>query len=311
MAYRRAAAKPACVLVTGGSGQLGTALQRCWPSDWHLTAPGRGAFDLTDTDGIANRIAAGHDGNRYTAVINCAAYTAVDKAEVDRDAAWIVNAEAPATLAEACASQDIPILHISTDYVFSGKKAGAWRVDDPIGPLNVYGASKLAGEDAIRASGARHAIVRTSWLFSQHGRNFVTAMLERARRSGAVAVVADQYSSPTSAADLAQALVHMTHTLVDDADAPTGTFHFSNRGRTNWADFAETLFHQSAQRGGPSATVHRISTQDYAAAARRPENSELDCSAIEDRFGIIPRLWQEALAQMLDVLLEAPATSGL
>lgn len=299
------------MLITGGSGQLGTALQRCWPSDWHLTAPGRGAFDLTDTDGIANRIAAGHDGNRYTAVINCAAYTAVDKAEVDRDAAWIVNAEAPVALAEACAGQDIPILHISTDYVFSGRKAGAWRVEDPVGPLNVYGVSKLAGEEAIRASGARHAIVRTSWLFSQHGRNFVTAMLERARRSDAVSVVADQYGCPTSAADLAQALVHMTHTLVDDADAPTGTFHFSNRGRTNWADFAETLFYQSAQRGGPSATVHRLSTPDYAGAALRPENSELDCSAIGSRFDVIPQPWQDALAQVLDALLKAPAKSGL
>ncbi len=304
MAYRRAAGEPACVLVTGGSGQLGTALQRCWPSDWHLAAPGREAFDLTDTRGIADGIAAGHDGHRYAAVINCAAYTAVDQAEAERDAAWVLNAEAPAVLAEACVRLDIPILHVSTDYVFSGGKAGAWRIDDPVGPLNVYGASKLAGEDAVRASGARHAIVRTSWLFSPHGRNFVTAMLKHARRSDAVSVVADQYGCPTSAADLAQALVQLTRALVDDADAPTGTLHFSNRGRTSWAGFAETLFHQSAQRGGPSATVRRISAGDYAAAAPRPENSELDCSTIERQFGILPRPWQDALAQTLDALLQ-------
>lgn len=120
MAYRRAAGEPACVLVTCGSGQLGTALQRCWPPDWHLAAPGREALDLTDTRGIAEGIAAGHDGHRYVAVINCAAYTAVDKAEAERDAAWVLNAAAPAVLAEACARHDIPILHVSTDYVFSG-----------------------------------------------------------------------------------------------------------------------------------------------------------------------------------------------
>lgn len=303
MALLRATSGAKCVLITGGSGQLGTALQRSWPSDWHLVSPGREAFDLTDIRGIRNKIAAGHNGNQYAAVINCAAYTEVDKAEAERHTPWIVNAEAPAALAEACASHDVPVLHISTDYVFSGRKAGAWRVDDPVSPLNVYGASKLAGEDAVRASDARYVIVRTSWLFSPYGRNFVTAMLERARRSDTVSVVADQYGCPTSAADLAQALVHLTRALIDDGTTQSGTIHFSNRGRTSWANFAETLFHQSAERGGPSAAVHRMLSQDYATIAQRPENSELDCSIIENRFGITPRPWQEALAKVIDVLL--------
>ena len=192
------------VLVTGAAGQLGIELQRAtWPKGWEVVAIDRAALDLSDTSAIATKVAE----RPWAAIINGAAYTAVDKAETDQLVAWRINALAPAALGAACARANVPLIQVSTDYVFSGDKAGAWETADPVAPLGVYGASKLGGELAVRASGARHAIVRTAWVMSPHGHNFVKTMLRIGAERGHLRVIGDQYGGPTAAADLAAALV--------------------------------------------------------------------------------------------------------
>lgn len=294
------------ILITGANGQLGTELQRCiWPEGWRVTAIGVAELDLRDTAAILALVASGHEGRPWAAVINGAAYTAVDRAETDLVTAWAVNAMAPAAFAEGCAKAGIPLVQVSTDYVFAGDAAGAWNVNDPVAPLGVYGASKLGGELAVRTSGARHAIVRTAWVVSAHGTNFVKTMLRVAETRDSLKVVADQRGSPTSAADLAAALRTIAVRLVDDAEAPTGTFHFSNAGDISWADFATEIFRQSTLRGGPGADVVPIPSSDYPTPAQRPANSLLSHDAIRAAYGIDPRDWRAALNDILDELLEA------
>lgn len=294
------------ILVTGGGGQLGTELQRCnWPEGYEVVATDVAALDLTNTAAIAAKVAAGHDGRDWAAVINGAAYTAVDKAESDVVTAWAVNAMAPAAFGEACAKAGIPLVQVSTDYVFAGDRQGAWEVGDPVAPLGVYGASKLGGELAVRTSGARAAIVRTAWVVSAHSNNFVKTMLRVGADRDTLTVVDDQRGSPTSAADLAQALMTITLRLVEDAEAPTGTFHFSNAGETSWAGFASEIFRQSGARGGATANVTPIATDQYPTPAKRPANSLLSHDAIRAAYGIEPRPWQEALGDILDELIGA------
>jgi dTDP-4-dehydrorhamnose reductase len=288
------------VLVTGGSGQLGTELQRLsWPQGWEAIGIDIENLDLTDTCAIAAFVAEGS----WAAVISGGAYTAVDMAENDVVTAWAVNAMGPAALAQACRAAAIPILQVSTDYVFDGKKQGAWEVGDPVAPLGVYGASKLGGELAVVTSGARHAVVRTSWVVSAHGNNFVKTMLRLAESRDAVSVVADQYGCPTTAADLAATLAKIAIRMVTDPHASSGVWHFSNAGPTSWADFAAEIFAQSAARGGPSARVEQIGTDAYPTAALRPTNSVLSHSAIQRDYGISPRPWQDALTDIFDELL--------
>lgn len=288
------------VLVTGADGQLGRELQRViWPVGWKVVALSRRELDLSDVAAISRTVAS----QPWAAVINGAAYTAVDKAESDIVKAWEVNALAPAAFATACLAADIPLIQLSTDYVFAGDKEGAWEVNDPVAPLSVYGASKLGGEMAVRTSGVRHVILRTAWVVSAHGANFVKTMLRVGAERGHLKVVDDQYGSPTSAADLAQALVTIATRLVDDPQGPTGTYHFSNAGAVSWVGFATEIFRQSGARGGATATVQPIGTIDYQTPAKRPKNSLLSHRAIEDDFGITPRAWPMALGDILDELI--------
>jgi dTDP-4-dehydrorhamnose reductase len=291
------------ILVTGGNGQLGTELRRfAWPEGWAVTAIDIDELDLRDTAAIAAMVAS----QPWAAVISAGAYTAVDKAESDVVTAWAVNAMAPAAFAEACAQAGIPIVQVSTDYVFDGARDGAWEVSDPVAPLGVYGASKLGGELAVRTSGARHAIVRTAWVVSAHGNNFIKTMLRVGASNPTLRVVDDQRGSPTSATDLATALAKITMRLVEDLTAPTGTYHFSNAGAVTWAGFAREIFAQSAVRGGASAEVQGITTAEYPTPATRPANSLLSHDAIIRDYGIHPPAWQTALGNILDELLGAP-----
>lgn len=288
------------VLVTGADGQLGTELQRCaWPEDIEIIAAGRTDLDLSDAAAISRTVSE----RPWAAVINCAAYTAVDKAESDSMAAWAVNAMAPAAFGAACARVGIPLIHVSTDYVFGGDKVGAWEVTDPVSPLGVYGASKFGGELAVRTSGARHAIVRTAWVVSAHGSNFVKTMLRLGAERETIRVVDDQRGSPTSAADLARALREIAARMVADPRAPTGTYHFTNIGEISWAGFATEIFRQSLMRGGPFARVEPISAAEYPTAARRPANSVLSQTAIQQDYYLISRPWAEALSDILDELI--------
>ncbi|UVO52289.1 dTDP-4-dehydrorhamnose reductase [Sphingomonas sp. SUN019] len=288
------------ILVTGGNGQLGTELKRYpWPDGWGVFAIDIDELDLRDADAIAAMVAS----RPFAAVISGGAYTAVDKAEDDVATAWAVNALAPAAFAQACRTAGIPLVQVSTDYVFDGAKHGPWEVDDPVAPLGVYGASKLGGELAVRTGGVRHAIVRTSWVVSAHGNNFIKTMLRVGAERDTLRVVDDQHGAPTSAADLAAALATIAMRLADDPALPSGTYHFSNAGETTWCGFARAIFDRAAARGGPSPTVEGIATSDYPTPATRPINSRLSHAAIEAAYAITPRPWQDALDDILDELI--------
>lgn len=290
------------ILVTGAGGQLGRALLRQrWPAGYEAVGLDRAALDLADPDAVAAALTM----ERWAAVINAAAYTAVDRAESEPTAAWRANALGPAALAAACTAASVPLVHVSTDYVFDGAKQGAWAVDDATAPLGVYGASKLGGEWAVRTACRRHVIVRTAWLVSATGHNFVRTMLRLAAESPAVRVVADQRGAPTGADDLAAALAGVAIRLAEDAEAPIGTFHFAGAGETSWHGFAEAIFAQSAARGGPSARAEPIATADYPTPAHRPANSLLSTEAISRAYGIVPRAWQDMLDDILDELIGA------
>ena len=288
------------ILVTGGTGQVGIELRR---RSADVVAPGRTELDLDDPRTIVAIVSS----RPWAAVINAAAYTDVDKAESDVASAWRINAVAPAIFAAETARLGIPLLQVSTDYVFDGGKAGAYLSDDATGPLGVYGASKLAGEIAVSSANPRHAILRTAWVVSAHRGNFVKTMLRLGGERDLLRVVADQHGCPTSAADVADTLLRIAARLAGGA-APGGTWHFVNSGEASWYDLARAVFAGSVRRGRPAPTVEPISTADYPTPARRPANSRLDTTALEHDFGIKPRSWQAALDDILAELLDEPET---
>ncbi len=286
------------VLQFGASGQMARETVRRAPRHGMvLTALSREQADLADPEAVA-RIVAQADADL---VINAAAYTAVDKAESERDLAFLINAETPGALARACAARGLPLVHVSTDYVFNGQAGRPWREDDPVAPLNVYGDSKLAGELAILGSGARAAILRTSWVFSAHGANFVKTMLRLADRAE-LKVVDDQVGRPTFAGDLAEAALAVGARLARDENAAGGVFHFAGEGAVSWFEFAAAIF---AMRGGPGPEIMPIPTRDYPLPAARPHNSVLDCARVERAFGIVPRAWRDGLGETLAELAQA------
>jgi dTDP-4-dehydrorhamnose reductase len=283
-------------LLLGGSGQVGIELRRlAWPQAGRLIAPSRQDVDLENPVSIREIVAA----RPWAAVINCAAYTAVDRAETERERAWQINAVAPQVLAAATAAREIPLIQISTDYVFDGRKREPYVEDDPIAPLNVYGESKAAGERAVRTESQKHVIVRTSWVFSAHGTNFVKTMLRLGRERPALRIVADQHGCPTAAGDLATALQTIVLKLTATTTPAYGTFHLCNAEPTTWYDFAAAIFEEAAKAGARPPAVEPITTADYPTPARRAVNSVLDCSRARRAYGIALRSWRPALRETL------------
>lgn len=275
------------VLTFGKTGQVARELARLLPEARFLD---RAAADLSDPGACADVIAAGD----VDVVINAAAYTSSDNAESDEALATIINGAAPTEMARACAARNIPFIHISTDYVFDGSGQAAWQPSDATGPLGAYGRSKLAGEEGIRAAGGRHVILRTSWVFSAHGVNFVKTMLHLSESRDALNVVADQIGGPTAAADIAAACVNIARQMVAGTHAG-GTYHFAGAPDVSWAGFARGIFGQA----GRLVTVNDIPSRDYPTPAKRPENSRLDCTTLSSDFAIPRPDWRESLSRVL------------
>ena len=289
-------ADPVHILITGGAGQIGLELQAVdWPKNVVIHAPTRAEMDLSDIISVRAAFAK----TTFAAVINSGAYTAVDKAEEEIAAAFAANAMGPAVLAEVTREAGVPLVQVSTDYVFDGSKDGLYVEDDPIGPLGVYGASKLAGELAVRSGNPRSVVLRTAWVLSVHRSNFLKTMLRLAVDRPALRVVDDQYGCPTSARDIAEALQNITLKMIADIDAPIGVYHFVNDGETTWAGLARDIFALSAAAGGPSATVESIPSADYPTPARRPSNSRLSTEKLTRDYAIAPRPWQAAVAEVI------------
>ena len=279
------------VLIFGKTGQVATELQRQFPD---AVALGRDQADLSDPATCAAAIAA----HQPDVVINAAAYTAVDKAEDDEALATIVNGDAPTAMAQAAAQQGIPFVHISTDYVFEGSGTRPWHADDPEAPLGAYGRSKLAGENGVRAAGGRLAILRTSWVFSAHGNNFVKTMLRLSETRDALSVVNDQIGGPTEAGDIAQACLEIARQMVTDTGKQGGTYHFAGAPAVSWKDFACEIFDQA----GRGVAVTGIPSAEYPTPAQRPLNSRMDCASLMHDFVIAPPDWRMALTRVLDEL---------
>lgn len=286
------------VLIFGQTGQVATELaRRAARAGWTATTLDRHAADFSRPDTLAERVQA----SDADIVINAVAYTAVDQAEQDAEAAHRVNADAPARLAEACAGRDLPLIHISTDYVFSGDKPGAYVESDPTGPASVYGRSKLAGEQAVSASGCRHAIVRTAWVYSAHGKNFVKTMLRVGAEQDALKVVDDQIGCPTFAGDLADGLLTAARAMIDDREAG-GIFHLAGTGSTSWAGLADAVFEYAEPGWGRRPGIIRIPSEDYPVPAPRPRNSVLDSGRFAQAFGYTSPHWRDSLAMVMTEL---------
>ena len=275
------------LLVFGQSGQVAQELARRLPQGMSARFLGRDQANLLDPAACAEAIGA------CDAVINAAAYTAVDKAETDEAAALAVNATAPTAMAARCAALDIPFLHLSTDYVFDGAGTLPFAPDHPTGPRNAYGRTKLAGEVGIRAASPRHLILRTSWVVSAHGANFVKTMLRLGSARDSLNVVADQIGGPTPAADIADAVLVAAKAMVDGADG--GTHHFAGAPDVSWAGFARAIMAQA----GLACVINDIPTSAYPTPAARPLNSRLDCRGFERAFGVKRPDWRQGLGAIL------------
>lgn len=292
------------VLLFGGNGQLGQELLRALAPLGSLVATTRSGVltdgtpcETADFNQPASLVAL-LDRVNPSVVVNAAAYTAVDRAEEERDAAWRANAEAPGVIARWCAAAGVPLVHYSTDYVFDGQGTRPYREDDATAPLGVYGASKLAGEEAIRAAGGRHLIFRTAWVYASHSANFLRTMLRVGAERDVLRVVADQVGTPTPAALIADVTAHvMLH-----PGALSGTWHLTARGETSWHGFAEAIFSEAVATGRMSRapTVEAITTAEYPTPARRPAYSHLDVTRLESDFGITLPRWEDGLRRVLN-----------
>lgn len=280
------------ILVTGGTGQLARSISAL-AGDRTVLRVGRPEFDFDSPDAIPALLARAAP----RLIVNAAAYTAVDKAESDELAADRTNHLGPAILARYCAMAGIPLIHVSTDYVFDGAKGAPYVESDPTSPTGVYGTTKLAGEQAALDASARVTVLRTSWVYAAEGKNFVLTMLGAARRMPKLRVVADQLGCPTNADDLARAILHIASRLLDDgwSEEYRGVFHAAGTGHTSWHGLATAIFDAAAQHGVTAPEVAAIATADWPTPARRPADSRLDCTKLRDVFGVALPAWRESL----------------
>lgn len=278
------------LLVTGSSGQLGQCLKQLLLSATDISCyfAAREDLDITNSDEL-QRFFSDHN---FDYCINTAAYTNVEKAESEQKEAFLINAEGAYSLAKACKKHNVVLLHISTDYVFDGMAKTPYQEQDPTNPLNVYGASKLKGEQHIVDTWKKHFIIRTSWLYSQYGQNFLNSMLQFAKQKKALTITTQQKGTPTNANDLAKVLV----TIIKTGNARYGVYHFSNQGEATWYDFAKAIFKAT----GEIDTVNLAKTEHYATFAKRPAYSVLNCNKLKDTLGITYRNWEDSLKQIIN-----------
>lgn len=287
------------VLILGGAGQVGQMLRSVeWPDEVTLWSPGRAEVDLADPAAIAWVV----ESRDWSLVVNAAAYTAVDKAESDVSTAWVLNAVAPAILAYETSKKAIPLIQISTDYVFDGRKNGPYSEDDPVNPLGVYGASKEVGEQVVRAGNAQHIILRTAWVYGTARNNFVKTMLRVGRDRETIDVVADQIGSPTETSDIARAICTIAEAIWR-GNPHWGTYHITGAGEASWHAFASRIFEIVGERWDRVPEVRPIPTSAYPTPAKRPANSRLNCAKIERDYGFRARTWDSALTETVDALL--------
>ncbi len=297
------------ILVTGKNGQLGWELQRVLASSGEVIALDSEAMDLADADAIRRTVRE----VRPNIIINPAAYTAVDKAETDADLAMAVNGVAPGILAEEAKLLGSVLVHYSTDYVFDGRKATPYSESDIPNPQSVYGSTKYAGEQAVRASGCQHLILRTSWVYGVHGGNFVKTILRLAKERSELRIVADQFGAPTWARDLAQSTATgLSRWMEKDFDPIfCGLYHLTAAGQTNWHEYAEVIVHLArkydAALTSKSLDIRAITTQEYPVPAKRPVNSVLANNKIREAFGIVMPAWRDSLAECVRLIYEQPA----
>ncbi len=296
------------ILVTGASGQLGDALSRRLAARGEaFTAVRRPGFDFETPDTIS----ACFETTKPSLVINAAAYTAVDKAETDQEAAKAGNHTGPLALAKLCEAADIPFIHVSTDYVFNGDKGAPYLETDPTGPTGVYGATKRDGEEAILATNAKAIILRTAWVYSAHGKNFARTMINAGRKMPVLRVVADQRGTPTAAGDLADAILAIADRISATGWQPEyrGIFHATGRGETTWHGFAAAIFEDAAKQGYQPPEVQPIATADWPTPTRRPPDSRLDGGKLARIFGVTLPDWQDTLHDVVKDLLKPENTA--
>jgi dTDP-4-dehydrorhamnose reductase len=293
------------ILLVGANGQLGWEVaRRVNAVGLSCHALGREQLDITHSDAVLRTV----ESLAPSVTVNAAAYTAVDRAESDVEAAFAVNRDGAAHLAQACAAAKVPLIHVSTDYVFDGSKLTPYDEEDPVEPLSIYGKSKFAGEEAIRRYWSNHLILRTSWLFGIHGNNFVKTMLRLGRECETLRVVDDQLGNPTFVGDLAKAIL-MVITRLQSSTWPArgfGTFHCTGQGATTRYAFAHAIFDIAAPRLGRMPNIEAIKTTDYPTPAQRPRYSVLNCSKLEETHGIVLPPWRASLNEMLDAALGSP-----
>ncbi len=290
-------------VVTGITGQVGGALRKAFEPIGSVIAAGRNELDLAQLEQIAPTL----DRVGPDLIVNAAAYTAVDRAEDERDLAFRVNAEAPGIIARWAAGRRVPLIHFSTDYVFDGSGNCPWREDDLPNPLSVYGASKHAGDEAVRAAAGPHLIVRTSWVYAAHGKNFLRSIAHQAKERSELRIVADQVGAPTSARVIAETIAGIIDgsgpSLAERFAAAKSTINVAASGETSWYGFAVAIVRGLKSRGAALAVerIVPIATKDYPTQAKRPVNSRLDLTRLRQVFGIDPPAWDQALSVELDV----------